>query len=79
VNAPDYSQLVTETGNVRWEPVDWADIRKGDRIAPLASWTLDVIEVHEGGAVEAVNLDTGRPIVLLTPFHHIHRCVEVTP
>ena len=61
--------------SITWEPVEWEDIEKGDRIAPLASWTLDVIEVHEGGAVEAVNLDTGRSIVLLTPFHNIRRCV----
>lgn len=77
MNAPDYSQLVTETGTVRWEPVEWPDIVKGDRIAPLASWTLDVIEVHEGGAVEAVNLDTGRAIVFLTPFEHVHRLVRL--
>ena len=38
-----------QTGTVRWEPVAWADIRPGDRIAPLASWTLDVVAVAVEG------------------------------
>jgi hypothetical protein len=70
----DPNNHVTETGNVRWEPVAWEDIKAGDRIAPLASWTLDIVHVADG-VVYAKNLDNGSIITLRTPLKGCHRLV----
>jgi outer membrane protein assembly factor BamB len=67
---------VIETGTVRWEPVDWEDIVVGDRIAPLASWSLDVVAVADGN-VYALNLDTGHITTFRTPLQGVHRLVRL--
>ena len=56
-----------QTGNISWEPIEWEDIKAGDRIAPLASWTLDIVHVSDG-VVYAKNLDNGEIITLRTPL-----------
>lgn len=73
-----YRDLVIETGGVRWEPCDWREVKAGDRVAPLSTWTLDVIEVNEDGSWEALNFDTGRVEHFDNRhgWNHLHRLVR---
>lgn len=68
---------------ITWEPCEAADVTAGQRVAPLATWTLDVLIVDADGTWVCRNLDTRR----LTVFPHagftfknLHRlCVDGVP
>lgn len=63
----------------RWEAVLAADVRPGDRVAPLSTWTLDVVAVdRRDGAWIAKNHDTHRIERYPHPeqFTNLHRLVR---
>lgn len=59
-----------------WEPVDPADVKPGDRVAPLATWTLDVLEIR-GDVWKCLNNDTGGTTwVVGSRFKNLYRLVR---
>lgn len=69
---------MSDIDRIRWVPVDPTDVKAGDRIAPLASWTLDVLAVGTDEWV-VVNHDTMSVMTFPPParsgglFRHLHR------
>lgn len=67
---------------ITWEPCDWREVRAGDRVAPLASWTIDVLAIGADGSWIAVNLDRPREVTTFDNRHgwnNLYRLVDRRP